>query len=113
MRDKRRGGRSMHHFRLVTTGAAALAVLAFAALALAASGPIDVSGLSPFAACTVGGPGTNSVNSEVEPFVAVNAANASNIVGVFQQDRWSHGGAHGAVASTSHDGRTTWNEPCA
>jgi len=100
----------MYHFRLVTTGAAALAVLAFAALALAASGPIDVSGLSPFAACTVGGPGTNSVNSEVEPFVAVNPANSSNIVGVFQQDRWSNGGAHGLVASTSHDGGTTWTE---
>src|SRR5213080_4861043 len=110
MRDKRRGGRSMHHFRLVTTGAAALAVLAFAALALAASGPVDVSGLSPFAACTVGGPGTNSVNSEVEPFVAVNPTNPSNIVGVFQQDRWSNGGAHGLVASTSHDGGTTWTE---
>ena len=100
----------MYHFRLVTTGAAALAVLAFAALALAASGPVDVSGLSPFAACTVGGPGTNSVNSEVEPFVAVNPTNPSNIVGVFQQDRWSNGGAHGLVASTSHDGGTTWTE---
>src|SRR5437762_11767836 len=110
MRDKRRGGRSMHHFRLVTTGAAALAVLAFAALALAASGPIDISGLSPFAACTVGGPGTNFVNSEVEPFVAVNPADPSNIIGVFQQDRWSNGGAHGLVASTSHDGGATWTE---
>jgi hypothetical protein len=46
----------MHHFRWVTTSAAALAVLAFTALALAASGPVDVSGLSPFAACAVGGP---------------------------------------------------------
>src|SRR5438477_4140629 len=110
MRDKRRGGRSMPYFRLVTTGAAALAVLAFAALALAASGPVDVSGLSPFAACTVGGPGTNSVNSEVEPFVAVNPTNASNIVGVFQQDRWSNGGAHGLVAAVRHDGGKTWTE---
>src|SRR5437764_128887 len=110
MRDKRRGGRSMHHFRLVTTGAAALAILAFASLALAASGPTDVSGLSPFASCTVGGPGTNYVNSEVEPFVAVNPTNPNNIVGVFQQDRWSNGGAHGLVASTSHDGGSTWTE---
>jgi hypothetical protein len=110
MRNKRRGGKSMHHFRWVTTSAAALAVLAFTALALAASGPVDVSGLSPFAACAVGGPGTNSVNSEVEPFVAVNPANPSNIVGVFQQDRWSNGGAHGLVASTSHDGGSTWTE---
>src|SRR5438105_5414537 len=100
----------MHLTRWITAGAAALALFAFAGLALAASGPVDVSGLSPFAACTVGGPGTNYPNSEVEPFVAVNPANPSNIVGVFQQDRWSNGGAHGLVASTSHDGGKTWSE---
>src|SRR5436190_16811065 len=100
----------MHLLRRIATGAAALALLAFAGLALAASGPVDVSGLTPFAACTVGGPGTNYPNSEVEPFVAVNPANPSNIVGVFQQDRWSNGGAHGLVAATSHDGGSTWIE---
>ena len=100
----------MHLRRWITAGAAALAILVFAGLALAASGPVDVSGLSPFAACTIGGPGTNFVNSEVEPFVAVNPANPNNIVGVFQQDRWSNGGAHGLVASTSHDGGSTWTE---
>src|SRR5256886_11997905 len=100
----------MQLIRWITTSAAALAGLAFAGLALAASGPVDVSGLSPFAGWTVGGPGTNFVNSEVEPFVAVNPVNPSNIVGVFQQDRWSNGGAHGLVASTSHDGGSTWIE---
>src|SRR5438046_3932355 len=100
----------MHLRRWITAGAAALAIFAFAGLALAASGPVDASGLSPFAACTVGGPGTNYPNSEVEPFVAVNPTNPSNIVGVFQQDRWSNGGAHGLVASTSHDGGSTWTE---
>jgi hypothetical protein len=79
-------------------------------IALAAAGPVDVSGLSPFASCTVGGPGTNFVNSEVEPFVAVNPVNPNNIVGVFQQDRWSNGGAHGLVTSTSHDDGATWAE---
>ena len=48
----------MHLLRWIATGAAALALFAFASLALAASGPVDASGLSPFAACTVGGPGT-------------------------------------------------------
>src|SRR5437016_9565831 len=96
--------------RWITAGITAIAAFAVAGLALAASGPVDVSGLSPFAACTVGGPGTNYVNSEVEPFVSVNPANPSNIVGVFQQDRWSNGGAHGLVASTSHDGGATWTE---
>src|SRR5438067_4754691 len=96
--------------RWIMATIAGSAAFVVAGIALAASGPIDVSGLSPFAGCTVGGPGTNFVNSEVEPFVAVNPANPSNIVGVFQQDRWSNGGAHGLVASTSHDGGSTWTE---
>src|ERR671936_2129341 len=100
----------MRFSRWISTGAVALVAFAVTGLALAAAGPVDVSGLSPFATCTVGGPGTNFVNSEVEPFVAVNPTNPSNIVGVFQQDRWSNGGAHGLVTSTSHDGGATWAE---
>src|SRR5262249_56566641 len=100
----------MHLLRGIASGAAALALFAFSGLAVAASGPVDVSGPSPFATCTIGGPGTNYANSEVEPFVAGNPANPSNIVGVFQQDRWNNGGAHGLVASTSHDGGSTWAE---
>lgn len=68
-----------------------------------------VSGPSPFASCTIGGPGTNYVNAEVEPWVAVNPTNPDNIVGVFQQDRWSNGGAHGLVTAVTHNGGTTWN----
>jgi hypothetical protein len=47
-----------------------------------------VSGASPFAGCTSGGDpvGTNYVNSEVEPYVAVNPADPNNIIGVFQLD---------------------------
>ncbi len=67
------------------------------------------SGPSPFAGCTIGGPGTNYVNAEVEPWVDVNPANPNNIIGVFQQDRWSNGGAHGLVAAVSHNGGKTWN----
>src|SRR5438094_9049782 len=86
------------------------AIGAVPAAGFTSSRPIDVSGLSPFAACTVGGPGTNFPKSEVEPFLAVNPANPANLVGVFQQDRWSNGGAHGLVAATSHDGGATWSE---
>jgi hypothetical protein len=68
-----------------------------------------VSGPSPFASCTIDGPGTNYVNAEVEPRVAVNPTNPSNIVGVFQQDRWSNGGAHGLVVGVSHNGGGTWS----
>src|SRR2546423_10836283 len=96
--------------RWIMATIAGSAAFVVAGIALAASGPTDVSGLSPFASCTVGGPGTNFADSEVEPFVSVNPANPSNIVGVFQQDRWSNGGAHGLVASTSHDGGATWTE---
>jgi hypothetical protein len=100
----------MRLLRWIIAGVTAVAAIAVAGIALAAAGPIDVSGLSPFASCTVGGPGTNFVHSEVEPFVAVNPAHPNNIVGVFQQDRWSNGGAHGLVTSTSHDGGGTWAE---
>ena len=68
-----------------------------------------VSGPSPFAGCTVGGPGTNYVNAEVEPYVAVNPANPTNYIGVWQQDRWSNGGAHGLMSAASFDGGATWS----
>jgi hypothetical protein len=50
------------------------------------------------------------VNAEVEPYVAVNSSNHSNIIGVWQQDRWNNGGAHGLVAGSSIDGGKTWSE---
>jgi len=84
-----------------------LAVLA-ASNAYSAPAPVLVSAPSLFAGCTIGGPGTIYVNSEVEPWVAVNPANLSNLIGVWQQDRWSNGGAHGLVAASSFDGGTTW-----
>jgi hypothetical protein len=68
------------------------------------------SGPSPFAGCTVGGPGTNYPNSELEPFVSVSPANPSNVIGVFQQDRWDNGGAHGIIAAVSHNGGASWSE---
>ena len=67
------------------------------------------SGPSPFAGCTIGGPGTNYTNAEVEPWVAVNPTNPANIVAVYQQDRWSNGGARGLVTAVSHDGGATWS----
>lgn len=49
-------------------------------------------------------------NAEVEPYAAVNPANPSNILGIWQQDRWSDGGAHGLVAAYSFDGGMHWGE---
>jgi hypothetical protein len=73
--------------------------------------PVQASGVSPFAGCTaddVGGQaGTNFPNTEVEPWIDVNPTNSSNVVGIYQQDRWSDGGARGLVASVSMNGGAT------
>ncbi|CAI8692809.1 exo-alpha-sialidase [Burkholderia pyrrocinia] len=83
------------------------AVMALACAAAHAD-PVLVSGPSPYAACTIGGPGTVYVNAEVEPWLSVNPANPTNMIGVWQQDRWSNGGAHGLVAGYTFDGGATW-----
>jgi hypothetical protein len=96
---------------LLAAAAGALVWVATAAAGTYAQGPLVLaSGPSPFASCTVGGPGTNYPNSELEPFVAVNPTNPDNVIGVFQQDRWDNGGAHGIVAAVTHDGGATWTE---
>jgi hypothetical protein len=82
----------------------------------AAAAPVDaltfrVSHLSPFQ------PDCNGVtqrgrlypNAEVEPFVANNPLNPLNLVGVWQQDRWSNGGAQGLGTGYSFDGGVTWH----
>ena len=65
----------------------------------------NVSGLSPFgtfASCNAGPlDAPLYINSEVEPWIAVNPANTSNAIAVFQQDRWQNGGARGLVAATT------------
>src|SRR5437879_3292165 len=72
---------------------------------------VRVSGPSPYATCsTANQSGTDYVNAEVEPYVAVNPHLAGNVVGVWQQDRWSDGGAHGLVAGYSFDGGAHWGE---
>ncbi len=80
-----------------------VARLTFVTIGLAATvAPLVlVSGPSPFAGCTLGATATGTiyVNAEVEPYVAVNPTNAQNLIGVWQQDRWSDGGAHGLASS--------------
>jgi len=68
------------------------------------------SGASPFAAGCDGVPpvGTLYANAEVEPFLAVNPTNTANLAAVWQEDRWSSGGAHGIVAGSSLNGGTSW-----
>ena len=74
------------------------------------SGPlVQVSGASPFAGCAADATATQSgtvvVGSEVEPWVDVNPTNSMNLVGIWQQDRWSNGGARGLVAGASIERR--------
>jgi len=100
--------------RTISATAVAIILIAVPASAGADSGtftldpPVSVSGPSPFAGCPFGGPGTNYVNTEVEPFVAVDPTDPDNIIGVFQQDRWSDGGAHGLVTASSTNGGANW-----
>src|SRR5512135_1447329 len=101
------------------TAAALMAVLALGTVSAGAASAVapltSVSGPSPYASCVnAGEPGTVFVNAEVEPFVAVNPATVGtanvNLIGVWQQDRWNNGGAHGLVAGFSVDGGATWGE---
>jgi hypothetical protein len=97
-------------FLLVTTALPAGAYSFGAGTPVAASAAV-----SPFVGCTIGAgpfdpPSVNYPNTEVEPFVAVNPTDADNLIGVFQEDRWSDGGAHGLVAAYSLDGGNTWRE---
>jgi hypothetical protein len=76
-----------------------------------ASALVVVSGPSPYAGCSSAGQtGTVYPNAEEEPQVSVNPASPGSIVGAFQQDRWSNGGARGLAAAFSSDGGTTWGE---
>jgi len=75
---------------------------------------VQVSGSSPFLGCTADGVGGQSgevsLNSEVEPWIDVNPTNPDNIAGIWQQDRWSNGGARGFVAGVSFNGGTSWQQ---
>lgn len=72
---------------------ASFGVLTVGANGLMADSLVQVSGTSPFSEGCNGAPQSGDVylNSEVEPWVAVNPADPDNIVGAWQQDRWSTG----------------------
>ena len=96
------------------TGLAAVvgmvAALAAAASASAVTSPVRVSGPSPFSPGCSGHdePGTNYLNAEVEPWISVNPANTANMVGPWQQDRWSNGGSHGLVSGYTLNRGASW-----
>ena len=82
-----------------------------AATIYAPGSPVIVSGvLSPLSACAPVGPGTNYPNTEVEPYLAVNPTKPSNVVGSWQQDRYSGGAAKGSGVGVSLDGGATFTD---
>ena len=109
----------LHKLIRFVTPLVILAVLMIGAAVPVAAGSVTVaplmlvSGPSPFASCTIGATGTPGetlyVNAEEEPWVDVNPTNPNNLIAVWQQDRWSNGGAHGLATGVSHDGGATWS----
>ena len=93
--------------------------VALATVQVAGANPLSVapltiiSGPSPFAGCTIGASGapgeTLYPNAEEEPWLDVNPTNSNNMISVWQQDRWSNGGAHGLATGVTHNGGLTWN----
>jgi hypothetical protein len=72
----------------------------------------QVSGGTPFADCTADNPpsqpGQVFLSTEVEPWIAVNPVDPLNLVGTWQQDRWSNGAARGLSVGVSLDGGISW-----
>ncbi|MBL0125699.1 MAG: exo-alpha-sialidase [Betaproteobacteria bacterium] len=70
-----------------------------------------VSSASAFAVNCAGvpNPGTLYTNAEVEPHLAINPANPNNLIGSWQQDRWSNGASQGNAVGVSFDAGATWS----
>jgi hypothetical protein len=107
------------------TGILALLAVALAAYSQAsrplhpiapAPGPQALAGISPFSPDCNGsqnGGGANYRNAPVEPYAAVDPSAPLHLVGVWQQDRWSDGGASGILSAVSRDGGRTWSTSAA
>lgn len=52
--------------------------------------------------------GTNYVNAEVEPSLAIHPGDPARRVAVWQQDRWSNGSSRGIMSAASSDGGQSW-----
>jgi hypothetical protein len=71
------------------------------------------SGPTPFVPGCEGvpsGSATYAAGAEVEPYLAINPVNPNNMIGVWQQDRWTNGGSRGVAGAYSMDGGGTWTK---
>lgn len=92
-------------------GTLALATVAAGPTAFAAvDAPSRASEASPFSLGCHGAAqtGTLYIGSEVEPWVDVDPTDPNRLIGVYQQDRFSDGGASGQGVSVSTDAGATW-----
>src|SRR5436190_15071243 len=102
----------MRHFLTMVSLALATGLIAAASAGATVDPVVTVSGPSPFAAgCNPDTSGTNYPNAEVEPYLASNPANRQHMIGVWQQDRWSNGGAQGLLTAVSTNAGTSWTRP--
>jgi hypothetical protein len=85
-----------------------------AAAPVEGNGLVFVTGASPLTAgCTAAQPGTLYTGAEVEPSVAVDPTNPQHLVGAWQQDRFSNGGAAALLSAYSFDGGHGWTRSTA
>lgn len=102
----------MRVFARPSAASVVIAISLFLASSVSASTFVNVlaSGPTPYAAGCNKAPqsGTLYPNAEVEPYVALNPRDQDHVIGVWQQDRWSNGGAQGLLTGVSRDGGKTW-----
>src|SRR5437763_7413468 len=102
----------MHRLLSMVFLVLAMGLVAAASAGAAVDPLVTVSGASPFpAGCNPDTSGTNYPNAEVEPYVASNPGNRQQMIGVWQQDRWSNGGANGLLTAVSTNGGASWTRP--
>src|SRR5262245_2003046 len=101
----------MRRIRTISVAAVAAIGMLVGAPAYAKAQVQLVSGPSPYEDCTVRLlPGEVAYrNAEVEPWIAVDPSDPRHLVGVWQQDRTTSGGAKGLMAASSFDRGRTWH----
>jgi hypothetical protein len=111
--------RTSRRLKQVFALAAALALFAVGSAVATVDPTVLVSPTSsPFAGTPTGAAcqgqaqtGTNFPGAEVEPHVDVNLMDPNNLVGTWQQDRWSNGGSTGQMSAYSTNGGQNWTIP--
>lgn len=101
----------MRRIFAVATAVAIVVLAAAPQVGAVTTPPVTVSGATPFAPNCNGAPqpGRLFPNSEVEPWVTANPRSPSNMVAVWQQDRWSNGGAQGNLTGVTFDAGRSWD----